>query len=121
MFRQALFVALLSWPLAALAQVNGMVVDCATQAKRDETRQEMLQRELQGEQALLRKAQEDLTAAEGRQAPAQTLSELKGAVSRHTTNIESLRRELAQEDGRVTKVAMSHPDRPAQPALPGAT
>jgi len=121
MFRQALLVALLSWPLAVLAQANGMVVDRATQAKRDEMRQEILQRELQGEQALLRKAQEDLTAAEGRQASAQTLSELKDAVRRHTTNIEALRRELAQEGGRVVKVAMAPADRPAQASLPGAT
>lgn len=121
MFRQALFVALLSWPLAALAQPNGMVVDRATQAKRDEGRQEILQRELQGEQALLRKAQDDLTAAESRQAPAQTLSELKGAVSRHSNNIELLRRELAQEDGRVVKVAMAPVERPAPLSLPGAS
>lgn len=121
MQRYALLAVLLSLSMTSLAQSEGLVVDPATQAKRDESRRAILERELQDEQALLRDAQQKLSAETAKQAPAQTIRELQDAVMRHTSNIESLRRELALADGRFTKVSAEGGGAQPRPLqLPGA-
>jgi type IV secretion system protein VirB9 len=103
---------------AALPQNGGMFVGRATQAQRDLDRRDILERELESEQALLRQAREALSGSDPGSAGASSAKEREDAVRLHGANVESIRRELARMPSvSVLKVAASGDDVP-QSATP---
>ena len=111
MNRPILLAGLLSVAGAAFAQHQGMVVDRATQAQRDVTRRDILEQELENEQALLREAREALAASDTKSAHSRAAKGKEDAVRLHAANVDAIKRELARMPSvTVLKVAATGAD-----------
>jgi type IV secretion system protein VirB9 len=109
---------MLAFAASAFAQNPGMFVGRATQAQRDLDRRDILERELEAEQDLLRRAREASSAIDAGPAGTPSVKEREEAVRRHAANVESIRRELARmPSASALKVAASGDDVP-QASLP---
>lgn len=69
-------------------------VDSATQSKRDQTRRQILQEEMDSEQRLLSEAQRNLSQAQNNPNDSQRASHLRNEIVAHQKNIEALQKEL---------------------------
>ncbi len=79
------------------------VVDSATQKSRDNTRRQILERELATEQDLLAKAQQEFTAGQTAKQPSEKFDTLKETVARHQRNVAALTQEIARVGGIVAR------------------
>ncbi|MCB6184111.1 DUF4124 domain-containing protein [Leeia sp. TBRC 13508] len=70
-------------------------VDTETQKRRDNTRAQVLQDELNDEVKLFEESRKALSDATAQKQPADKLAKLQNSVTLHSKNIEALRKELA--------------------------
>lgn len=96
MNRPILLAGLLGICGTAFAQHQDMVVDSATQAQRDMTRRDILDQELEREQALLQEARQGMSSNEANTVSSLGTREKEEAVRRHAANIDAINREISR-------------------------